>query len=266
MFLAGRQTRLSSDKKEVRAGIPTISSLETVKRIRRLPQHHGPSPAKPAGNFDSVPKRAGSESQTSASSRSPSSEAWSPKSRSCSVMSAKSVKGKVPAEARYPKTNLEIPTSKHFLADSGLQRTTPPVAQLPATPRPHENTTPKPIFNKDVKFRFFLADEQHGAIHKALEKCGTMSSFFDEALAAWGTLGEEHHPTRMIGVKVMIQDVSQPIFVLWRNKEGFEGMMDTISKQAGRKQTQLDVEVHCYKRESLLGGKTRLSSTRCKRE
>lgn len=70
--------------------------------------------------------------------------------------------------------------------------------------------------NKNVNFHLFLADENHGAILKPLEKCNTMSSFFDEALSAWGTLEMTQQQPRMIAVKVSIENVRRPIVVMER--------------------------------------------------
>lgn len=99
-----------------------------------------------------------------------------------------------------------------------------------------------------VTFHFFLADEQNGAIPQSFDSCKSSDSFFDEALAAWGTLGEEQHPPRMSAVNVTIERVRRPIFVLWKHDEGFERMMKTVLEQAAEKQTKLNVEVRCIKR------------------
>lgn len=82
-----------------------------------------------------------------------------------------------------------------------------------------------------------------------MENCETMNSFFDEALAAWGTLGEDQNQPRMIAVKVIIEGVGLPLVVLWRNKDGFERMMATVRKQAAAgKLAELNVQVRCLKR------------------
>lgn len=75
-----------------------------------------------------------------------------------------------------------------------------------------------------------------------------MSSFFDEAPAAWATLSEEQYQVRMVAVQVLVEDLRRPIVVLWRNQEGWERMMNTVRKQAAEKQTELDVEVRCFKK------------------
>lgn len=54
----------------------------------------------------------------------------------------------------------------------------------------------------------------------------------------------------------MIEDVCLLIVVLWRNKEGFEGMMNVVLEQAAGRQTKLIVEVHCFKRGWLMFGNT----------
>lgn len=73
-----------------------------------------------------------------------------------------------------------------------------------------------------------------------------MCSFFDEALAAWGTLSEEQDQVRMVAVKVIIEGLRRPIIVLWRNKEAWERMMNTALKKAAEKQTELHVELRCF--------------------
>lgn len=103
--------------------------------------------------------------------------------------------------------------------------------------------------DKNIVFIFFLADELQGAIAKPLESCKTISSFSEQALAAWRALSEEQHQPRMIVVRVITQGVGLPIAVLWDNKESFERMMDIVLEQAAGKQTILNVEVLCFKRE-----------------
>ncbi|MCJ1465960.1 hypothetical protein MMC07_004579 [Pseudocyphellaria aurata] len=160
-----------------------------------------------------------------------------------------------PSEAWSPKLNRAKPTiaqttSKRPRPASDLRRRTPEVsvaARLPPVPEPPRQP-PKAFVNKDVVFHFFLADEQHGAIPQPLENCPTMTSFFDEALAAWGALSEEHYQPRMAAVKVIIEGISLPIVVLWRNKEGFERMIATVLEQAALKPTKLSVEVRCFKK------------------
>lgn len=100
----------------------------------------------------------------------------------------------------------------------------------------------------NVVFQFFLADEQNGAIPQPLENCPTVASFFDEAMTAWGALSEEQYQPRMAAVKVIIEGVSLPIVILWRNKEGFDRMMATVLEQAALKPTKLSVEVRCFKK------------------
>lgn len=75
-----------------------------------------------------------------------------------------------------------------------------------------------------------------------------MSSFFDEALAAWGALGEEQHQQRMAAVKMIIEGVRRLIVVPWRDEDGFKTMLDTVLEQAAGKQTKLNVEVRCFQR------------------
>ncbi|MCJ1467849.1 hypothetical protein MMC07_006474 [Pseudocyphellaria aurata] len=114
-------------------------------------------------------------------------------------------------------------------------------SRAPAAPELQADQT-RPPYNKAVIFHFFLADEQNGAIPLPFDHCKSVDSFFDEAQAAWGTLGEEQHPPRMSAVNVAIERVRRPIFVLWKNDEGFERMMKMISEQAAKKQTKLNVE------------------------
>lgn len=170
-----------------------------------------------------------------------------------SAKSPERVMEKSPVTARSPEfesVELKEPMPKRLQPTPEFWRTTPEVsvaAQLPPEPEPQANQ-PIPSSNKDVIFHFFLADEHHGAIPQPFQNCQTMSSFFDEALAAWGTLSEEQHQLRMVAVKVIIEGVSRPIVVLWRNKEGFERMMETVLKQAAAQQTELNVEVRCFKK------------------
>lgn len=129
-------------------------------------------------------------------------------------------------------------------------------AELPQKAELHTDrpsSRPFPTTNHNVVFQFFLADERHGAIPQPLANCATMSSFFDGALAAWGALDEEPPhllQARIAAVNVIIEDLARPIVVLWRNKEGFERMMETVLEQADEtKKTKLNVEVRCFKRK-----------------
>lgn len=267
---------------EDRCSTPSLLSMETIKRVRPSLQLPEPSPATPAGTLRSTRKRARSTSQKSADSRSSSPEMSHRTSRracreaSNTANSAKAAKPylkKPPVDyptfrsrraglkKSMPKcllvrpAGLKNPKPKSLLPVLESRGTTPgdsvdaqlPPAPLPPAPEP-QASQPKPSPSKDVIFHFFLANEDHGAIPQPFEHCGTMSSFFDEALAAWGALGEDQPQPRMAAVKVIMEGIGRPTVVLWRNKEGFSRMMDMVLEQAAEKQTKFNVEVRCFKR------------------
>lgn len=157
--------------------------------------------------------------------------ARSPKFKSAELPKPKPQPLRPASESREPKSDISLASQKFI------------------PKREPQATQSNPTSNQGVIFHFFLEDEQHGAISQPLRNCQTMSSFFDEALAAWATLSEEQHQVRMVAVKVLVQDVSRPIVVLWRNKEGWERMMNTVRKQAAEKPTVLDVEVRCFQKK-----------------
>lgn len=39
------------------------------------------------------------------------------------------------------------------------------------------------------------------------------------------------------------------LLLLWRDVDGFEGMMERVLEQAAEKGTKVDVEVHCFRRQ-----------------
>ena len=47
---------------------------------------------------------------------------------------------------------------------------------------------------------------------------------------------------------MIIEGVRRLIVVLWRDKDGFKTMLDTVLEQAAGKQTKLSVEVRCFQR------------------
>jgi hypothetical protein len=53
----------------------------------------------------------------------------------------------------------------------------------------------------------------------------------------------------MAGVKVMIEaSAGRPIFVPWRNKESYDGMMEVVKEMAGERTGRMDVEVTCVRK------------------
>lgn len=96
-------------------------------------------------------------------------------------------------------------------------------------------------------FQFFLENETYSAIAKSFEQCKTMASFFDEAFAAWAALGQPDQQPRMLAVKAVVEGQPRPILVLWRNKEGFDRMVDVILKEAVGKEV-LNVEIRCIRK------------------
>ncbi|MCJ1468113.1 hypothetical protein MMC07_006741 [Pseudocyphellaria aurata] len=263
---------------------PSLQSMEAVKRVRPSLHHPGSPSATPASNLRSARKRARSTSQKSADSRSSSSERSHLPNRRAGPEASNAANTTKVAKSHMKESSFNYPTSrfrrtglkkampKRLLVRPAELRKTMPKSLLPApglrqmTPEdsaveaqlisaPPLSTTPesrasppKPSPSKDVIFHFFLADEAHGAIPHPLENCDTMSSFFDEALAAWGALGEDQLQPRMAAVKVSMEGISRPVVVLWRNKEGFSRMMDMVREQAAEKQSKFHVEVRCFKR------------------
>lgn len=236
---------------------PALSSMESVKRVRRPPQSLGSSLAMLADNPRFALKHARSKPQTLRSSNPEDPSNISPSailqaaSNSSPPKSPERVTRKLSMEARFPKSKRAKPqtsTPERFPQAPELHRTAPEesvIVSLSSDSEP-QASTPKLLCSKNIKFHFFLANEQHGAILKSLEKCNTMSSFFDEAQEAWDASGEEQHQARMTAVKVIIEDVSRPMFILWRDQEGYEGMMDAIQEQAAGRPKSLNVEIRCH--------------------
>lgn len=119
----------------------------------------------------------------------------------------------------------------------GNQQLPTPLATPGSPHAPHLLTAPK------INLHFFLADANHGAIVKNFNSCKTMTSFFKEALTAYNTLGDTL--PNMVAVKVVIDDISRPMIVLWKDKEGFANMLDAISEAAEGHTGVLNVEVTC---------------------
>lgn len=272
--LADRRTRLSLDKEDNRAeplagnikrepdtpdlitsdscSTPPLLSMES----RRPPQPPRTPPATPGGNLKSASKRARSDVQSLSNSRRSARLAATKNS----AKSAKRVKGKSAAKARSPELKKRAKPKKaapkRLLPASDF---TPKVSmaaqQLPQVPEPQAiQSDPLPP-SKNVIFHFFLADEKYGAVPQPLKNCETVHSFFDAALAAWGALvmssAHQHQPQHhmMAAAQVVVEGFTRPIVVFWRNKEGFEAMMETVLKQAAVEGNQtelsLTVEVRC---------------------
>lgn len=279
MPLTDRHTPLLIDEEAFRAEPPKVltskiktesevldlkaSGMQTVETARRLPKQHGSSPATLAGNLESTPRGARPDSQISIFLRDSSPDVLSLTRRSTRLLAVKTPSSKKPTrrvigkslvkarsshESRSADLKKSIPN--RFLPAPELRVKTPKgsvAALLPPLPG-RQATQPKTSSNKDVIFHFYLADKNHGAIPQPLECCTTTDSFFDEALAAWSTLSEEQYQPRIIAVKVIIEGISRPIAILWKNEEGFERMINTVLEQAAGKHMKLNVEVYCLKR------------------
>lgn len=261
MPLADRQICFLLDK-EVRDE-PLKDSPTKITREPETLKLDGPSPDTPASNIESASRPAKLDLQDSSTLRSSSPEMLSHMCRSArhlatktpdSTKCAKQIIGKSSEKVRsstFSTVELKKSMPNRPVPAQEQRRTDPTVsvvAQLPPAPKSQASQSKPSSNSKNVIFHFFLAEEHHGAIPQPLERCETMDSFFDEARAAWGALGEEQHQSRMVAVKVIIEGVSWPVVVLWRNKEGFERMMGTVLKQAAEKQLELNVQVHCFKK------------------
>ena len=146
------------------------------------------------------------------------------------------------------------------------------IAKLPVTPKtPSRRSssltiTPSPTLPKSKKtyskallasppaaynviFHFFLSKESLGAIPKLFAQCATPHEFFHEARQAWHILGGPDDGARLLGVKVVIEGVARPIVLLWDSTDGFERMVEAITKEVEGKTDSLNVEVSCIKQE-----------------
>ena len=146
------------------------------------------------------------------------------------------------------------------------------IAKLPVTPKtPSRRSssltiTPIPTLSKSKKtsseallaslpaasnviFHFFLSKESLGAIPKLFAQCATPHEFFHEARQAWHILGGPDDGARLLGVKVVIEGVARPIVLLWDSTDGFERMVEAITKEVEGKIDSLNVEVSCIKQE-----------------
>ena len=133
---------------------------------------------------------------------------------------------------------------------SSVAKPTPRAKPVPSLPRT-TSTSSVPFSSTStaqnaIRFQFLLADENLGAISKSSDQCSSSSAFFDEALAAFNIVGKELVYSPMAGVKVLIDSsAGRPIFVPWRDKEGYDEMMQTVMDEARGRTNKLNIEVTC---------------------
>ena len=172
-----------------------------------------------------------------------------------------------PAGAESPSRILKLKTERSLsvelistqdqLASQSAPKAQPRMSNTSAHPKhssfscatPHHpsavsSASRDPCMN-NIRFQFFVSDQNFGAIEKSFDQCVTLSSFFDEALSAWGVIGGRGNSIIMAGVTVVIKSIPRPIFVLWRNKEGFERLMESIRKESVGRGEGLEIEVRC---------------------
>ena len=163
------------------------------------------------------------------------------------------------SEIESPSHSLEFSIQKQ-LASQSASKAQQILSSVPAAPHQLTSATsgassksePSTVFSiprapyvNDVKFLFFVSDESCGAIEKSFDQCESLRSFFDEAISAWDTIGGHGRSLPMAGVSIAIKPLPRSIFVPWCNKEGFERLMESISKESMAMGKNLEVEVRC---------------------
>ncbi|MCJ1465953.1 hypothetical protein MMC07_004572 [Pseudocyphellaria aurata] len=214
-----------------------LSCMRTVQRPR--------SPAAvPSLKLRGHRRRARSRNRANSRSPSPGSLPYTPRSSPLKTPKTRA--------AKSPRSTPKVSVAAQVLPAPELLESAPKNAsqtQLPLPPESQQAKTPEPSpSTKNVLFQFYLANEEDGAIHQPLENCRTVTSFFDEAVAAWGTLGDhaQHQPC-MAAAKISIPDVIVPMVLPWRSKDSFDRMMATVLQRAAAlDQTEvLHVGVRC---------------------
>ena len=239
------------DLRDVLASPPPLQSLTSIKRARVPVDYKEPLALPASTNTSDIisqqprpnkRRRVVIRSNTSVPKAPPSPSVISSTAKPAALPPSRSIKRGTVA----PSIPLLDPAGLRDLAPT-LSTESAAAATLATTPA-SSSTTSTSVASR-ITFHFFLSNALLGAIPKEFAHCNTVTSFFDEALAAWGIMGGQERNAVMAAVSVVLVGVTWPMVIPWRNKDGFETMLEIVTKAAVEKREALDVEVRCLRQD-----------------